>query len=86
MWATSRSPWLGSQVCKRWRDVALSSHKLWTIYGIEQTLPQLELHLARSGNARLHPELAYSTREAASFLAPLVESSDRWVTLILALQ
>lgn len=79
----AQSPWLVSQVCKRWRDVALSPS---TIYGIEQTLPQLKLHLARSGNARLHPELVYSTREAASFLAPLVESSDRWVTLILALQ
>jgi hypothetical protein len=87
--ATARSPWLVSQVCKRWRHVALSSHKLWsfpTIYNIEQTLPQLKLHLARSGNARLHPELAYSTLKAASFLAPLVESSDRWVTLILVLQ
>ncbi|KAJ7807003.1 hypothetical protein B0H14DRAFT_3765369 [Mycena olivaceomarginata] len=86
--ATTESPWLVSQVCRHWREVALSSQKLWsfpTIWQIPiQSIPQFNLHLSRSGNAPLHPFIHGAPREVSRFLRPLIEVSDRWVTVILA--
>ncbi|KAJ7123450.1 hypothetical protein C8R44DRAFT_735097 [Mycena epipterygia] len=84
-------PWLVSQVCSRWRDVALTSPSLWAspflTRGIRQSLGRLDLQLVRSGNASLHPSLFGSSRSmvrASNLLATLIRRSDRWSSLLLA--
>ncbi|KAF7337410.1 F-box domain-containing protein [Mycena sanguinolenta] len=85
------APWLVSQVCKHWRRVALASHELWSFPAIHlypnQSISQLNLHLSRSGNVRLHPTLAAeprTMRHLSYLLRTVVGSSARWSTLILA--
>ncbi|KAF8168981.1 hypothetical protein K438DRAFT_1983562 [Mycena galopus ATCC 62051] len=89
---TTEGAWLVSQVCKRWRDVALSSQQLWSfpiIYPIaNQSVSQFNLQLSRSGNAHLHPaltgdrDLAHLSKLLGSHLA---RSSHRWISLIFTL-
>ncbi|KAJ6464885.1 hypothetical protein C8R45DRAFT_1023447 [Mycena sanguinolenta] len=85
------SPWLVSRVCQHWRGVALASQRLWSFPTIRrfpnQSISQFNLHLSRSGAARLHPVLAAvprTIRHLAHFLRSLVGSSARWTTLVLA--
>ncbi|KAF8168987.1 hypothetical protein K438DRAFT_2024813 [Mycena galopus ATCC 62051] len=93
--ANAEGVWLVSQVCKHWRQVALSSQKLWsfpTIYPfVHQTAYQFNLQLSRSGSAWLHPFLTARSsphRDTIPYLARLLKSlrgtSDRWSSLVLA--
>ncbi|KAK7053658.1 F-box domain-containing protein [Favolaschia claudopus] len=86
-----QGPLLVSQVCRRWRNVALSSQSLWsfpTIYAENNQIPsQMNRHLARAGTADLHPALYASEKNVKSFaklLAPLAATSDRWVSALIA--
>ncbi|KAJ7138912.1 hypothetical protein C8R46DRAFT_1361479 [Mycena filopes] len=84
--ATTQSPWLVSQVCRLWREIALSSQLLWAFpiaFPPTQSPVQLKLHLERAGNAGLHPYLAGSPRGRIfpGLLASIMECSPRWVTL-----
>ncbi|KAJ7177073.1 hypothetical protein C8R46DRAFT_1346953 [Mycena filopes] len=84
--ATTQSPWLVSQVCKLWRQIALSSQLLWAfpiVFPPTQSPGQLKLHLERAGNAGLHPHLVGSPRGRIfpTLLASILECSPRWVTL-----
>ncbi|KAJ7750823.1 hypothetical protein B0H16DRAFT_1842025 [Mycena metata] len=84
--AIAQSPWLVSQVCKLWREIALTSHSLWAfpiVFPPTQSPSQLKLHLERAGNAGLHPLLSGSpdVRYFPRLLASVVEYSPRWVTL-----
>ncbi|KAJ6574346.1 hypothetical protein B0H19DRAFT_1124280 [Mycena capillaripes] len=89
---TRESPWLVSQVCKLWREVALSSQVLWSFPKIHpypnQSSSQFNLHLARSGNARLHPLLSGSPRRdihLSRLYTSVIAHSERWVTLTMAM-
>ncbi|KAJ7454395.1 hypothetical protein FB451DRAFT_1279814 [Mycena latifolia] len=85
------SPWLISRVCRRWRDVSLSTPSIWAHPFISQYLrqsrAQLELQLERSGKANLHPQIwgpARSLLTVPAQLAALIRASDRWTSLSLS--
>ncbi|KAJ7763010.1 hypothetical protein B0H16DRAFT_1883890 [Mycena metata] len=87
--ATVQSPWLVSQVCKLWREIALNSQLLWSfpiVFPTTQSPTQLKLHLERAGNTGLHPFLTGSPRGRyfPRLLASVMEYSPQWVTLILS--
>ncbi|EJU03304.1 hypothetical protein DACRYDRAFT_115493 [Dacryopinax primogenitus] len=85
-----------SQVCRRWRMVAINHPKLWTRYLAHNTptqeTPALDCWLSRSGNMPLHLHLrcsanpvngCYSTRHGPCprFRKPVREMSRRLVSL-----
>lgn len=89
-------PWLTSQVCRRWRDIVLTSQALWSHVQVSDRLieddlpldthlPSIPLHaletwIHRSGNAPLH----IRCRESAlpdSHWETLMSSGQRWQSL-----
>ncbi|KAJ7438823.1 hypothetical protein B0H11DRAFT_2103742 [Mycena galericulata] len=87
----SHSPWLVSQVCRLWREIALSTQSLWShpfisVYTF-QTRIMFDLHLTRSGNVDLHPcllELSPARPQVLKLLASLIRHSNRWSSLLLS--
>ncbi|KAJ7704548.1 hypothetical protein B0H17DRAFT_1193755 [Mycena rosella] len=69
-----RSPALLGQVCRKWRDIALSTPELWRAVRLtlnkkrrrEQQLRLLETSLERSGSCRLSIELCFKSNDADS--------------------
>ncbi|KIY62386.1 hypothetical protein CYLTODRAFT_494668 [Cylindrobasidium torrendii FP15055 ss-10] len=80
---TSLAPWSISQVCRRWREIALSHAPLWThlSYSKELAHPDdhyimlLHLCIRRSVNCRL--QIAFSDYEDTFFFMVLPQS-ERW--------
>jgi hypothetical protein len=90
-------PWPLSQVCQRWRDIALAYPRLWTFvrFFLDETdnrpsleLDQLKLYLERSRMLPLQVELRVWYHgekqwklEDSDFLRTLFSTSARWHTL-----
>ncbi|KAJ7511686.1 hypothetical protein B0H11DRAFT_1952612 [Mycena galericulata] len=81
-----KSPWNLSQVCGRWRAIALSQPSLWSNIAIENgrrstyTRDALHAQLERSGPCLLTISLPSKTSDVEA-LSLLVEHSSRWRTL-----
>ncbi|KAJ7704544.1 hypothetical protein B0H17DRAFT_1126858 [Mycena rosella] len=84
-----RSPALLGQICRKWRDIALSTPALWRAVRLtlnkkrrlEQQLHLLESYLERSGSFRLSIELWFSdaaTRRELPFLQTIARHCARW--------
>lgn len=91
---TKNGPWLPSNVCKRWREVALTSPALWVNIGL--VVPRIDqfafrhsfllgIQLARSANMPLSVEIDYSlsqNEESSALMHPyiiaLVPTTLRW--------
>ncbi|KAJ7704609.1 hypothetical protein B0H17DRAFT_1175666 [Mycena rosella] len=87
-----RSPALLGQICRKWRDIALSTPELWRAVRLtlskkrrlEQQLHLLESSLERSGSGRLSIELCLKSGDADSdtwelpFLQAITRHCARW--------
>ncbi|KAJ7704578.1 hypothetical protein B0H17DRAFT_1126886 [Mycena rosella] len=84
-----RSPALLAQICRKWRDIALSTPALWRAVRLslnknrrlEQQLRLLESYLKRSGSCRLSIELsgdAYFPTRELPFRQTLARHRARW--------
>ncbi|KAJ7700329.1 hypothetical protein B0H17DRAFT_251249 [Mycena rosella] len=86
------SPALLGQICRTWRDIALSTPELWRAVRLtlnkkrrfEQQLRLLENYLERSGSCRLSIELRFTSSDADSdtwellFLQTIARRCVRW--------
>ncbi|KAJ7747779.1 hypothetical protein B0H16DRAFT_1375260 [Mycena metata] len=83
-----KAPLLLAQICREWRDIALSTPRLWQSLGLVDTrsVDVFETWLARSGNLPLNFSLNCVDPERASFLVDVcIPHAQRWQNVELAL-
>jgi len=92
----NNAPWLVSYVCRRWRQVALDFHDLWSSVGI--AIPKIDtpqatnssfllgIQLARSAHGPLDLEIRYSHKSPITAIHPcaiaLMPTTLRWRRLV----
>ncbi|KAJ8088724.1 hypothetical protein PM082_013967 [Marasmius tenuissimus] len=93
---TRKNPWVLSQVCRRWRGVALSLPALWATIGIDwegQTREalhpyikrRLKLALERAGKRRLSASWHQGSCQHEDIVSMLCSRSSRWRDLSLCI-
>ncbi|KAK1231305.1 hypothetical protein PQX77_005585 [Marasmius sp. AFHP31] len=91
---TGKGPWVLSQVCRRWREVALSLPALWVTIGIDwegqarevlhpYIKRRLELALERARNRRLSVSWHQGSCQDEDIVSILCSRSSRWKDLSL---